>query len=370
MAPRRIKPPSTSAVKPPPTCLLCGVQIPGTYPLQETPDQVLKKSHWRHLWRTKSKHAIVPAQEVEEAYFDEFPWLSSCFCRAFIKETDRTYPRYRLTGINIFGNSGCGWPQPCYAPSDPAKARVGGKGNFQYNGQILTQFRVAGIGRRQPEEYEGKVIGYLVHAHCWVLFNRVEDLTLNKANLATLVKVARKHWYHNDEWEIRQEDFRRLQRRLPNPKFDSRCDIYQSPLVIPAIRKAVEAAKIEGQQRPACSSKLPLEIIVMIAELVCPVDHTVNEVQDLTNMLRAFGSRLPDWFWRGRIHELSQGLFVELDELKSAGTAVDWQSLHLSLMGLVADRTWFFSSGLANRERVLEIMRALERSYLGQAQKA
>lgn len=84
-------------------------------------------------------------------------------------------------------------------------------------------------------------------------------------------------------------------------------------------------------------------------------DHRV-----FTKFYTASVGRQPDWFWRRRLNE---SLFIRLGRLKQA-MFLDWQS-KLNLMNLVSDRTWSSSSGLANRGRVLWIMLALEKAYLG-----
>lgn len=112
-----------------------------------------------------------------------------------IKESDT---KYRLTGINMMDEH----PEnPCYAPNNPKLARIGGRKRARYDNHTFTQFYPASLGR-QPSKYKGKLIGYTVHAHCWVLLGRVEGLKLNEAKLAKLVQVCRKYWNNGKSWEI------------------------------------------------------------------------------------------------------------------------------------------------------------------------
>ncbi|KAJ6092226.1 hypothetical protein N7467_004195 [Penicillium canescens] len=342
--------PNTDPPNPEPICLLCGV-----------------KRKWIARWNLKTKqHMLVPSHEIEEAYFTDCPRLWSMFCRAnrlirtVIKEPNR---KFRLTGINMlrFDHG------PYYTPTDPAMARIGGPRYAGYDDTHFTQFYAASI-TRQPRHYEGSVVGYIVHAHCWALFSQIEGLKLNKAALAQVVQTCRKFWHRNELWGAYGSI---LDSKIgpSEPYFNAEygCDFFLSPLVVGAVQEAIIRAKEENLRFastkaivPLCRfSGLPLEIAVLIAELVCPVQYTPNDVNDMREMLLAFRWKLPDWFWRKR---WSKHLFIELGA--KGGTApVDWL-LWLNLLGLVSDPDWFRYSGLANRERVVGIILALENIYV------
>lgn len=137
---------------------------------------------------------------------------------------------------------------------------------------------------------------------------------------------------------------------------------------MPVIQKAIDNANIESlrgsdvefHRLPSHFQKIPLDVAILITECVCPVKYTVDDITNTKNMLSVFQWKLPDWFWRGRLNE---HLLIELGELKKASSTVGWQ-LALDMMSLVLDRARYSSSGLANRERVLGIMFALEKTYL------
>lgn len=79
--------PSVPGVPPPPTCLLCQIEIPSTFDWKIAGsldrDQLLKdRQPWKTYWRSSHKHVMVPSAKVEEAAFSDFPRLWSCFCRA------------------------------------------------------------------------------------------------------------------------------------------------------------------------------------------------------------------------------------------------------------------------------------------------
>ncbi|KAJ5212361.1 uncharacterized protein N7498_004007, partial [Penicillium cinerascens] len=356
----------TSGVTPPPTCLLCGIELPqfvhsGISNMLKP--ELFRKDRWKKYWKQSPKHVMVPSTELEEAYLSDFPLLGSCFCRAnsltitVMKESESSY---HLTGINqiLYRQD-----EPLHTPNDPAMARIGGKTNARYDNLHFTSFYAANIGRR-PVQFHGKKIGYIVHAYCWVLFERVLETKLTQRNLARFVRTSRKYWRNNELWGLRDD---RISEVEPNQNLSSPelgyDDIYQNPLATPAVQKAIDIAKVEAERSDYCLRKtsFPLEISVLIAEWVCPLNYTENDINNTKNMLLAFQWKLPDFFWRARLNEF---LFVELDELKKAKFPVDWQVLRLGLMRLVSDRKWYLASGLGDRERVLGIMVDIKKAYL------
>jgi hypothetical protein len=100
--------------------------------------------------------------------------------------------------------------------------------------------------------------------------------------------------------------------------------------------------------------------MVLISGYVCHItEYTVEDVQNLKNMLLGFGWELPVWFWRSRLDE---SLFFELEKPTDT-SPVDW-NLRLNLMSLVAGQIKPVPSGLVNRERVLGVMFALKKPEL------
>jgi hypothetical protein len=236
---------------------------------------------------------------------------------------------------------------PHYAVNDPTKARLTGNFNSGRHTQIFTQFYAAHI-KRQPRGLKGKTIGFVIHAHCWTLFDRVEGLGSNNTNLAKLVRICRKYWRESEWWGISPR----------HPVGVSSGCVSQSPLVVPAIQQAMASTKTDYYQPTSGLCILPLELRVLISEFICPItDYRMIDVQNLKNMLLGFGWELPKWFWRVRLDER---LFFELKY--SEDSSADWKS-RLELMSLVADRSRLGSSGLANRERIVGIMHALSNAY-------
>lgn len=194
---------------------------------------------------------------------------------------------------------------PVHVPNDPGIARIGGKTNktwrktnVKYDETLFTSFYAAKFGTR-PEQFQGKKIGYVVHAHCWVLFEQVLGTKLTQRNLTKLISIARKYWRSNKLWGL--EDYMigvtNPTQILSTPEHG--CDIYQNPLVIPAVLKAIEVAKIEAERSNFCFEKIsfPIEISLLVSEWVCPVSYTGNDIKDIKNMLLTFQWKLPDFFW-------------------------------------------------------------------------
>lgn len=250
----------------------------------------------------------------------------------------------------------------------PHSQAVGGSRINRCEDDDFTQFYAANIGR-QPSHYKGKLLGYIIHAHCWVLCSQIEGLKLKEAKLAKLVQVCRNHWRHNKLWKLIDYNVEFIVPHQVLSEFEYGFDIYQNPLVVPEVQKAMNCANVESLREsrsrhlPSHFSSIPLEVAVLITEWICPVKYTLDDIKNTGNMLLVFGWKLPDLFWQGRMDD---HLFIELDKLKKARSPVGWQ-LRLNLMCLVVDRTRFSSNGLASRERVLGVILDLEKAYLDQA---
>ena len=253
---------------------------------------------------------------------------------------------YRLKGINMM-TADC--PRLFHAPNDVDIARVSEKQeNPEYDPRLFTCFYVAFI-KRQTIEMRGQNIGFVVHAHCWVFLNRV----LGKTNPNTFIRAARKYWLrHDGEYRFMGEG------DLTFDDFWGRPEVYRSPLIVPEIQDAVKRnthRKAESARPPLLD--IPLEIMILIVDWTLPVDYTTSAVRETQRMLLAFRWILPDTFWKNK--NLECVVLTELEPLKDA-TGVNWQSLILELMGILSDRTWYQSSGLANRARVLGIIDAIK----------
>ncbi|KAJ5192087.1 hypothetical protein N7449_008229 [Penicillium cf. viridicatum] len=111
-------------------------------------------------------------------------------------------------------------------------------------------------------------------------------------------------------------------------------------LVVPEVQQAMDCANVESlresrSRHPSSHfSSIALEVAVLIAEWVCPVKYTLDDIKNVGT----------------QEGEISSGL-----------------QLRLNLRCLIVDRTRFSSNGLASREQVLGVMLDLEKVCLNQA---
>ena len=184
--------------------------------------------------------------------------------------------------------------------------------------------------------------------------------------LEKFIKACRSHW-RKSKLGILIDYNMYMHVRKPNqaiPELEHECDIYQNPVIIPALQEAI----VHASKRPLTTTfrvyfnKLPTEVNFLISEWVCPVDYTSDDVRNIRNMLLAFGWDLPDWFW---LRRLSEDFFFELDILRKSSSPppsrMNLQLLRLDVIRLTLDRTWYPHCGLANRQRILRNIIAIKR---------
>ncbi|OQD64207.1 hypothetical protein PENPOL_c008G00664 [Penicillium polonicum] len=354
---------SVSGVNPYPICLLCGLEVHGMIYSQKvnpTCSGVLfRENQWKHHKKDKLEHVMVPSKEVEEVDFAKYPSMWSSICRAIIKGPNT---KYFLSGITVIGHHDNG---PYFVPKDRSIARIGGRTKEpQYDGGTFAQFYAATV-KRQLSRFKGENVGFVVHAHCWALFDHIISTTLVEKNIEKFVRAARKYWRDHEAWGSYDSMlilWKNGIRSGVHPGFGYGCDIYKNPFIVPEVQKAIDSAmKTKEKRMQSRCSLVPLEVAIMIAEWTCPINYTPADVKNTRNMLSAWQWKLPDWFWKRRLKE---DIFIELKPLGESNYPVDWQALWLDLMGLVSDREWYFYSGLPNRERVLGFMTAINANFL------
>lgn len=267
-----------------------------------------------------------------------------------------------------------------HVPSDPLQARIGGRKEFHRFDRVddsFVRFYTGMIGQQRPylKSYR---LGYPIHACCWVLLDRVFEggTTFVKTKLNVLVRAVRNYWRdHKSLWGIYSwipEDELDEDEEWETPEMNVTlkhgCDLYKNPLVVPEVQEAINRARNAGSKRNGkrklpCSlfTGVPLDVAILIAEQVCPLDYTVADVENMRNILLAFQWVLPEWFWWRRCNE---DLIFELDDLKNdASPSIDLQLLRLDLMSLLADKERYIRSGLANRERTLGLLRSIKANF-------
>jgi len=215
-----------------------------------------------------------------------------------------------------------------------------------------------------------KNVGHFFHAHCWKFFifllgEQVTDETIGK-----VVQAARQYWkpgiprYERSPdrpWDIGDDDVRFWAHQEDGveyakyKKYVHGCDIYRSPWVVPEVQESIRTARSHWQKGKRKSSyldtRIPPEVVLMTMEIICPLEYTQENVQDMRNLLSVFSLDIPKSFWERRL-KFDIHMLPELDLLEKVDLeSLDWQLLGLSLMDLHSDPFWP-SSGLANRQRV------------------
>lgn len=389
MAPRRQR--MTPIFNASQVCFLCGTIVPCYDEMtgKEKPQVVLEESDLK-FYREKAPlvdHLFVPSTVVEGACFSKFPKLSSCFYRAgkfFFRVQDIdmiltsmtlviqscTTAEYYLTGIAL--NGCCGKNMLSYISRDKNSAQICSKRKrvSNFDNIRFRQYFPACIKYEQPSHYQGKDIGPLFHVHCWEILGYLIGKETIEKQPGRIVRAARNYWHRDGNlkfeltWEVEDIELFQTPDQLekPHKRYFFGCDIYRSPWKVPEIQTAIKLARdrrTKTKKSLYLSKVFPLEIAFSVAEIVCPLDFTTNDVMSTRNMLFVFDINLPDSFWKSRLQSYHY-LCFELDELKrSDSDLLDWQFLYLSFMHLVSDRDWFLSTGLGNRERVLKPIRGI-----------
>ncbi|KAJ5496698.1 hypothetical protein N7463_008685 [Penicillium fimorum] len=168
------------------------------------------------------------------------------------------------------------------------------------------------------------------------------------------IRAAQEYWRDNKLWGIngfslRLEKYQGLLRPYNKARFNARDS-----------ESNRHGEEQKGGTHPY--SNIPLDIAIVIAKWICPINYTPADVRNIRNMLVAWQWELPDGFWKRRLKE--EDILFELESLREANYSIDWQSLRLDLMALVSDRNWYVFSGLANRVRVLSFMTAIASNSL------
>jgi hypothetical protein len=280
--------------------------------------------------------------------------------------------QFHLTGICIAGWSCNDMRNFAVLPRDMSIARIGASSpDFSFHPAPcepgFTRFRPLGVKDAPPKQPPSSPTGYLLHAHCWMLLGRVcerKKATLELLDLGRVVRAATA-----------------LRTTEPNAWYMAGGYGHGNPLVIPRIRSAISLAeRTVTRTRCAKSSALkaiqstlsmesshpmntlPLDIAVMIAELLCPVVYHEYQAATLRDFLSIFQWTLPECFWRSRVDE---GLFFELEDLRKSdiNTSIDWQALRLELMQIYGYRLRY-RTGWAIRIQVLGTLIKLLAAYL------
>lgn len=240
-------------------------------------------------------------------------------------------------------------------PKDVDIARIGGKDSETYDELLFTQFNIAFVDREQPQEFHGKTTGHTIHAHCWVLLDRMLNIMSSKTKLQAFVRAAQRYWKTHPT--LIPGTIHGYVKGLWFPG----SELALGPLILPEIQRAItfaiEYANDIKSDPYFHFTNLPMDIRILIVELLCPMKYRGRDVQNTRNMLWAFEWIIPTSFWVARVDEK---LLFELDSVDKTDS-VTWQCLCLELMPFLCDRGLYNSSGLENRRRVQKLIARFQR---------
>ncbi|PWY92835.1 hypothetical protein BO70DRAFT_425494 [Aspergillus heteromorphus CBS 117.55] len=345
------------------------------YLLQEVLNE---RVDWR-LECSRKEGLIIPAAEFERTEFVKHPYLWYYFFRVILH--DPITETFHISGIR---------PSPLtpeyhyHVLTDFKKARL--VGNVEKEDLENRKFSVAEIFRPDRKRQEGKVIGFAVHAHCWLLVDQVIGHNIVERNLRAFTESVRRFWRsHYDglvknalpphsydcciEYNLNNLYPTKIVREY-NPWWTWGVHIQRShrpgnPFRIPEIQQLI--AKVTkcpsgkkglrpGRYLPPISD-LPLDIALNIMDYIY-ADRPLcwERLDDVRNSLEVLQWKLPVSYW---VPRCNSDIFFEVDTLVKAGHEVDWEALCLGMEELVLDREWCCTSGLNYRCLVLNILRDL-----------
>ncbi|KAH8703912.1 hypothetical protein BGW36DRAFT_444468, partial [Talaromyces proteolyticus] len=274
--------------------------------------------------------------------------------------------------IGHLGVSGIGqsfeesfWEAVPQVPRDPHKARIGDANNLAYR-SLCTRFQPIDM-YRSGKNKNAKQIGYIVHAHCWLLVGRYIGIEIITENLKIFVKAVEQFWTQNIHlWMTApyNKDIELVERSEDDGDVESSDDDYipvrawRNPAIVPEIQTIIEqATRVVHQSQPTTTmSWIPLDIAIQVVEITRLASAT-----DTQNMLAAFGWRLPDSYWQSCC---DMELIFEYGDLRKSNTAVDWQFLVLETEKLSEDDDWCKRSGLRTRRRIFQFLPQIRSIFL------
>jgi hypothetical protein len=264
-----------------------------------------------------------------------------------------------------------------YAPRNKDIARICGQPKVsQVDDSQFTSFCATRMrGAIEPTPQTDERIGYLFHAHCWEVLCHIQGKELVEKSLPDLLRASKKFWNEDSmlstckwrprgRWGLFDHDLDfwiRINDKVIHAKYDWYvwgCDIYISPWIVPEVQDAIDSNRAQKKDsKKQKFSRLPYECWLQILELLCPLQYTQLDVQNLRGSLFVSGLDAPNSFWTRRL-QVHGDILLELDNLEN-DDSLDWQSLCLDLMDLLSNKSCFISSGLATRKFALVTIRGI-----------
>ncbi|KAL4902979.1 hypothetical protein BDW74DRAFT_180271 [Aspergillus multicolor] len=378
-------------------CIICGGIIP-----PYNAKALSGRADWINK-RKKDTSLIVRSTEVEELGFPKdhrAGWL--CFWRAIIDDPETN--NLTISGICNGARIGC-YPEP--VPTDPNRARI--YGNVRNKSRWNTFFHMANLFKTDEHREAGRTVGYPVHAHCWLLVDRMIGTPRVQQNLRAFVDAVKWFWRQNKQewaiwpshsagtagegcfeleqgypWGIRECACRSVleawcgtmpkgSRRRSRRAVDYRTEHQSgSPLRVPDLQELMvrvtcvdrAGSSLDEVQRSMRSSplpSLPTDIALLIVdEVLRGRPPCKGQLDDTRNLLEALHWELPRSYWIGRC---GPELAFEVEDLCALGQRVDWAGFYLGLAELKLDPHWFCNSGLNYRRRILKSLGAIREKF-------
>ncbi|KAL5358326.1 hypothetical protein BJX96DRAFT_163676 [Aspergillus floccosus] len=241
----------------------------------------------------------------------------------------------------------------------------------QIGEESSTAFRYISSDPQEPafsERGMGGRIGYPVHAHCWLLMDRVIGHDVVKANLRAFIEALHNFWrtrpdiwgielghepderscYEGDQYWLKRHRAREL------PPSNDRTRVTQA---------SYSNTVYQLQRRcPAIGANLPMEVVeYMIDMIILSQPRYIGVFDDIRNMLKAFEWKLPETTFKARCPTDS---LYELDDLVEKGVRIDWEEAWYQVERLLFRHQWYCESGLKNRGRNLKVLYGLKKCFL------
>lgn len=223
-------------------------------------------------------------------------------------------------------------------------------------------------------------IGYPIHAHCWVLVDRIIGFGLVEVNKKIFLKAIKQFWTENPRLWLRAP-WRNCGYEVdsdpdPVPDFSGYTSepeseshepyalpVWENPVIVPRVQEIIEQAtlsqKTESNSRqspPSVVSQIPLDIAIQIVEFTKRASTT-----DTRNLLAAFRWRLPDNYWKSCCN---MDLIFEYDDLQKTNIRVDWQIIGLATEELMEDPDWERNTGLGTRRWIFHQLEQIKTRFL------
>ncbi|KAH8432746.1 uncharacterized protein LDX57_010373 [Aspergillus melleus] len=222
--------------------------------------------------------------------------------------------------------------------------------------------------------------GYPIHAHCWMLLDRFMGHGLLMQNLGLFVQALQRYWgEHKTEWGFaymcprttgHREDYSKWVRKLrvgATDQHNCRTHFPGNPFRIPAIQTLVSQFSRDADTDRQVSSAFSFmnilpEIAMMIVDTIYECHPpSIERINDIRNMLEAFGWVLPTSYWTSRFNP---EIFFEIDDLINSRKDINLPNLVLGLEEIMLDEDWFCKSGLYNRGRILKLISGIKEHFL------